>query len=314
MKNFKQKMAVMLVVAVTAWTMCFAAPIEAAAAQTRGADMHKTAEQQESGITNFQAKAVAYNKIQLSWTDQGIDNEGYEIYRATSKAGTYQKVKQIDTWVDNTWNDTNIKSGVRYYYKIRGIRQVPDPVLDENGNVIDFKYVTIYGDFSKVVSAAAELAAPVLSVKAVSASKVKLTWKIVDGAFGYKIYKYSSSKKAYSEEKTIKKGKTASWVNKNLKSGTTVKYKMRAYAKANGKTIYSGYSAIKSVTLKSAKKPSKPKTDKKPENSKGGTVYITDTGLKYHRGSCRYLKKSKIKISRSDAIARGYKACKVCKP
>ncbi len=50
-------------------------------------------------------------------------------------------------------------------------------------------------------------------------------------------------------------------------------------------------------------------------NDGGGiTVYITDTGEKYHRGSCRYLSHSKHAISLEDAIAQGYGACKVCKP
>jgi hypothetical protein len=43
------------------------------------------------------------------------------------------------------------------------------------------------------------------------------------------------------------------------------------------------------------------------------TVYVTKTGKKYHRGSCRYLKKSKIAIELSEAKKR-YGACKVCKP
>ncbi len=44
------------------------------------------------------------------------------------------------------------------------------------------------------------------------------------------------------------------------------------------------------------------------------TVYITNTGSKYHSGGCRYLKKSKIAISESDAISQGYSACSVCNP
>lgn len=44
------------------------------------------------------------------------------------------------------------------------------------------------------------------------------------------------------------------------------------------------------------------------------TVYITKTGIKYHEGTCRYLSRSKIAISLSDANARGYTACSVCKP
>jgi len=42
-------------------------------------------------------------------------------------------------------------------------------------------------------------------------------------------------------------------------------------------------------------------------------VYVTRTGEKYHRGSCRYLSKSKIPIDLADAKAR-YGACSVCKP
>lgn len=50
-----------------------------------------------------------------------------------------------------------------------------------------------------------------------------------------------------------------------------------------------------------------------PDNG-GYTVYITETGEKYHADGCRYLKKSKIPISKSDAIARGYGACSRCNP
>lgn len=44
------------------------------------------------------------------------------------------------------------------------------------------------------------------------------------------------------------------------------------------------------------------------------TVYITETGSKYHRGNCQYLSKSKIAISLEEACRKGYKSCSVCKP
>ena len=50
-----------------------------------------------------------------------------------------------------------------------------------------------------------------------------------------------------------------------------------------------------------------------PKDPVKDTVYITKTGKKYHRGTCRYLKKSKIAISRKKAMKR-YQPCKVCKP
>lgn len=50
------------------------------------------------------------------------------------------------------------------------------------------------------------------------------------------------------------------------------------------------------------------------DSSSSVTVYITDTGSKYHRDGCRYLSRSKHAISKSRAIAEGYEPCKVCKP
>lgn len=43
-------------------------------------------------------------------------------------------------------------------------------------------------------------------------------------------------------------------------------------------------------------------------------VYITRTGECYHADGCRFLQKSKIETTLADAVARGYRACKVCRP
>ncbi len=48
--------------------------------------------------------------------------------------------------------------------------------------------------------------------------------------------------------------------------------------------------------------------------SGGGTVYITETGSKYHRAGCQYLKYSQIAIDKSSAISQGYDACSRCNP
>lgn len=44
------------------------------------------------------------------------------------------------------------------------------------------------------------------------------------------------------------------------------------------------------------------------------TVYITDTGKKYHRDGCRNLDESKHAISLAEARRAGYEPCKVCEP
>jgi len=51
-----------------------------------------------------------------------------------------------------------------------------------------------------------------------------------------------------------------------------------------------------------------------PQTSSSETVYITNTGTKYHRAGCRYLSSSSIPISKAEAIARGLTPCSVCNP
>ena len=43
------------------------------------------------------------------------------------------------------------------------------------------------------------------------------------------------------------------------------------------------------------------------------TVYVTNTGSKYHTGGCRYLRKSRIPVSLESA-RNGYSPCSVCNP
>lgn len=49
------------------------------------------------------------------------------------------------------------------------------------------------------------------------------------------------------------------------------------------------------------------------DKSSSETVYITNTGSKYHRSSCRFLK-SKHAISKKAAIRQGYQPCGTCNP
>jgi micrococcal nuclease len=44
------------------------------------------------------------------------------------------------------------------------------------------------------------------------------------------------------------------------------------------------------------------------------TVYVTNTGVKYHRENCTSLRSSKRSISLEDAVSRGYDPCGICRP
>ncbi len=68
-----------------------------------------------------------------------------------------------------------------------------------------------------------------------------------------------------------------------------------------------------SIPTKSAPQQKEEKAFDEPTKNEH-TVYITDTGSKYHRPGCRYLDQSKHEVDYDYAVANGYVACKVCKP
>ena len=83
-----------------------------------------------------------------------------------------------------------------------------------------------------------------------------------------------------------------------------------------GRRIWSAASLLFTLLLLSALSlPAQSAASGQPQRkTEEVTVYVTKTGTKYHRESCRHLSKSKIQISLKDAKAKGYTACKVCKP
>lgn len=48
------------------------------------------------------------------------------------------------------------------------------------------------------------------------------------------------------------------------------------------------------------------------QDKQTSTVYITNSGKKYHRDGCRYLKQNKLSVSLEEAQSQGYEPCSVC--
>lgn len=166
----------------------------------------------------------------------------------------------------------------------------PQPALADSG--------------AKQTAAKAKPGKPAAKTPSATTSTVTAKWSKGKGAVsGYQIK--CSRNKNMSGAKTVTAGKsTTSKKITGLKSGTKYYVQVRAYKNVNGKKLYSAWSAKKTVKTKA----------KAAKKSSGGTVYITNTGKKYHRDGCSSLRRSKHAISKNDAIAQGYTACKVCRP
>ena len=218
----------------------------------------------------FKANATAYNKAKLSW--KGTSGAtGYEVYQYNTKTKKYEKIKAVKT---TSYMVSGLATGTSYKFKVRAYKTV-------NGK-------NVYSAYTSTASVKTTLKTA-SSVKASSAAynKVKLSWKKVDGATGYEVYQYNAKTKKYTKTATVK---TTSYTKSKLTTGTSYKFKVRAYRTVNGKKVYSSYSKVvsakpslakvSSVSAKNVKTKSVKLSWKKVSGATGYQVYQYDTKAK----------------------------------
>ena len=199
------------------------------------------------------AKAVSatYNSNKVSWK-RISGASGYEVHRATSKAGKYKKVKTLTSVKKVTFTDKKLKTGTTYFYKVRAYSKV--------------KGKKTYGKFSAVVKAKPVPAKVTVTATSATNKSNKVNWKKTSGASGYELYRAMSKSGKYTKIKTATSGKAGSFTDKNLTTGRTYYYKIRAYRNVKGKKVYGSYSKVvsaKPVQAQATVKPT-PTTVAKP--------------------------------------------------
>ncbi|MGN0633627.1 MAG: leucine-rich repeat protein [Oscillospiraceae bacterium] len=82
---------------------------------------------------------------------------------------------------------------------------------------------------------------------------IRINWNKVEDAAGYRIYRYNTSTKKWEKAATLSGADTLTYKQTGLKAGTTYKYKVKAYAKSDGKTYWGESSDTMTTTTKPAK-------------------------------------------------------------
>ena len=93
------------------------------AAEEAAAKKAAAIKEAQSLKTKTKAKALKNHKAKISWKKVSKAN-GYEIYRATKKAGKYKKVKTIKKAKTVKFTDKKLKKGKKYFYKVRTYKTV----------------------------------------------------------------------------------------------------------------------------------------------------------------------------------------------
>lgn len=183
--------------------------------------------------TSLKATSVDYNKVKLNWKKVS-GASGYKVYQYNAKT---KKYTEIATVKGTSYTKSGLTTGTKYSYKVRAYK------------IVNKK--NIYGSYSKTVSARPALN-KVAGVKTVNISgkSIKVTWKKVSGASGYKLYRSTKKNGSYKLVKTLKGSKTVKYTNKKLKKGSTYFYKVRAYKTVGKKTVYGSYSSYRSAKVR----------------------------------------------------------------
>ncbi|WP_305146539.1 fibronectin type III domain-containing protein [Anaerovorax odorimutans] len=177
--------------------------------------------------TGLKAAAKSYNSLNVSW-NRVSNATGYEVYRATQN-GSYKKLRSL---TGSSFSDTGLATGTKYYYKVRAY------------NVSNGK--TVYSGLTGAAAGTPKLATPTVKVKA-GKKKATVKWSKVAGKTKYQVYRATKKSGKYKKVATTKK---TSYTNKKLKSKKKYYYKVRAYRKVSGRTVYGSYSKVKSVKVK----------------------------------------------------------------
>ena len=170
--------------------------------------------------SNVKLTNSSATSLKVSWS-KVADASGYEIYRATSKNGTYKNIKTITSGTTTSYTNKNLTNNKTYYYKVRAYKTVNETKK--------------YGSYCSILSKKVVLAKPTLTAATKSKTSIKLSWTAVSGATKYEIYRATSKNGTYKKVATVR---TLFYTNKKLKSNMTYYYKMKA-VQGSYKSAYS---------------------------------------------------------------------------
>jgi hypothetical protein len=181
------------------------------------------------------------------------------IYLTRSYAGgmvfTWHEEKGISGYilyrrVDNKWKKiATIRDPkvVEYDYKF-GDMEVGKSYKFGIKAFVKTKDGTKYSDIKYKTYSFSEIGKTDLTAKKITSSSVTLEWTKIEGAKGYKLYKYNSEKKKYEAVKTTSE---LTYTVGDLEASSTYRFRVRAYYKVDGKTKWCTYSDTLKITTES---------------------------------------------------------------
>jgi M6 family metalloprotease-like protein len=172
---------------------------------------------------NLTATAVSQTRIDLAWTDNSSNEDGFKIERSPDGSTGWSEIASVSASV-TAFANSSLSCGTTYYYRVRA--------YNAGGH-------STYSDPAHAATVVCIPAAPSgLAASPVSQTRVDLTWSDnSSNESGFKIERSPDGSTGWSEIASVSAG-VAAYANSGLSCGTTYYYRVRAY-NAGGHSAYS---------------------------------------------------------------------------
>lgn len=175
------------------------------------------------------ATSADYDTINVKWQEvKGAT--GYKVYR--KKAGE-KDFTALGVVKGTAYKDNSAQVGQEYYYTVRAY-------VGETSNLGSF-------DKNGIKGVALPKKPTLKTAESVDFNAIKVTWKKVDGASGYYVYRKTDGEKYFKQIAEVNGNRTFSSTDLSATTGVKYQYTVRAYRNRNGKP-YAGLYDSKGVT------------------------------------------------------------------
>ena len=185
--------------------------------------------------TTIKAFANTVGGVKLAW-NKASSGTGYYLYRSVN-GGAYKKIKDVNSLATTSYVDTGAKSsGAKYAYKVVVYKSSGTKTYTSSASPAKATYFVG--------------ATPWKGLSNVATAGMTVKYTKVAGVTGYQIqYSRNSSMTGYKLVK-VAGGSTVAKTIQPLSKNIKYYVRVRSYKTVNGKTYYSAWNSIKSLTIK----------------------------------------------------------------
>lgn len=190
-------------------------------------------EQFSRGITVTKANKT-FDAVRLFW--KPVSCNGYRIYVYDTSSRCWDKIATVKSSSADQYRISGLDPATEYKFKVFAYQS-----SDEKDSP---------SDKGRTFSVSTKPTAPKLLSLSADNKSATIKWSKVEGATGYRIYRYDFKTGKYISIVSIKNNRTFTWTDKTVSSGVAYKYKVKSYVKVDGVNNWSNYSNMLCTAVK----------------------------------------------------------------